>query len=127
MYSGVFDRYPTLKIILGHCGEMLPFVLNRIDKRVRHFEHYWPGKHTATHYFENNFYVTTAGVQDSATLADTIRQIGEDRVMFSVDYPYEDNVEILMTASMHMQLVCEVRDKRMHLRTISTPRVMLYP
>lgn len=47
-----------------------------------------------THYWENNFYVTTSGVQDTGTLLETLRAIGEDRVMFSVDYPFEDDVEI---------------------------------
>jgi predicted TIM-barrel fold metal-dependent hydrolase len=94
MLTGVFDRYPTLKIILGHCGEGIPFSLPRIDQRLRHFTEYWPAKQTMTYYYENNFYVTTSGVQDAGTLLDTLRITGEDRVMFSVDYPFEDNVEI---------------------------------
>lgn len=94
MVSGMFDDFPTLKIILGHCGEGLPFFLPRIDQRMRHFTHYWAGKQTAQYYWENNFYVTTSGVQDSGTLADTLKWTGEDRVMFSVDYPFEDDVEI---------------------------------
>lgn len=94
MVTGVFDKYPNLKIILGHCGEGLPFFLPRIDQRMRHFTDYWPAKHSMRYYWENNFYVTTSGVQDAGTLMDTIRSIGEDRVMFSVDYPFEDDVEI---------------------------------
>lgn len=94
MVSGIFDEFPTLKIILGHCGEGLPFFLPRIDQRMRHFTHYWAGKQTAQYYWENNFYVTTSGVQDAGTLADTLKWTGEDRVMFSVDYPFEDDVEI---------------------------------
>lgn len=94
MVSGVFDEFPTLKLILGHCGEGLPFFLPRIDQRMRHFTHYWAGKQTAQYYWENNFYVTTSGVQDAGTLADTLKWTGEDNVMFSVDYPFEDDVEI---------------------------------
>jgi predicted TIM-barrel fold metal-dependent hydrolase len=94
MVAGIFDTYPTLKIILGHCGEGLPFVLPRIDQRIRHFTHYWPAKQTMTYYWENNFYVTTSGVQDAGALMDTLKRVGEDRVMFSVDYPFEDEVEI---------------------------------
>jgi len=94
MVAGIFDKYPTLKIILGHCGEGLPFVLPRIDQRMRHFTDYWPAKHSMTYYWENNFYVTTSGVQDSAAFADTVRRVGEDNTMFSVDYPFEDTVEI---------------------------------
>ena len=90
MVAGIFDTYPTLKIILGHCGEGLPFFLPRIDQRMRHFAHYWPAKQTMTYYWENNFYVTTSGVQDTGALMDTLKRVGEDRVMFSVDYPFED-------------------------------------
>ena len=32
--SGVFDAYPKLKIILGHLGETLPFLVWRIDQRA---------------------------------------------------------------------------------------------
>jgi 2,3-dihydroxybenzoate decarboxylase len=94
MVSGLFDTYPTLKIILGHCGEGLPFVLRRIDQRMRHFVPYWPAKKTMGEYWEENFWVTTSGVQDDGTLMDTLRSVGEDRVMFSADYPYEDDLEM---------------------------------
>ncbi len=45
-------------------------------------------------YWEENFWVTTSGVQDDGTLMDTLRIVGEDRVMFSADYPYEDDLEM---------------------------------
>ncbi|KAH8901483.1 hypothetical protein GQ53DRAFT_851248 [Thozetella sp. PMI_491] len=95
MVSGLFDTYPTLQIILGHCGETLPFLLPRIDHRMRHFTRsQWPAKQTMLYYWQNNFFVTTAGVMDEGTLAETVRISGRDRVMFSVDYPFEDDVEI---------------------------------
>ncbi|KUJ06841.1 uncharacterized protein LY89DRAFT_398923 [Mollisia scopiformis] len=94
LVGGVFDTYPTLKIILGHCGEGIPFFLPRIEQRMRHFTPYWPAKKPLAEYWEKNFWVTTSGVQDSGTLVDTWRSLGEDRVMFSVDYPFEDMVEI---------------------------------
>jgi predicted TIM-barrel fold metal-dependent hydrolase len=95
MVSGLFDTYPTLQVILGHCGENLPFMLARIDQRMRHFTRsQWPAKQTMSYYWRNNFYVTTAGVMDEGALFDTVRVSGQDRVMFSVDYPFEDDVEI---------------------------------
>lgn len=91
MMSGLFDRYPSLKIILGHCGEGIPFSLNRIDHRLRHFQpRYVSCKKQLHEYWENNFYITTAGVMDDGTFLDTLRTVGEDRLMWSVDYPYED-------------------------------------
>lgn len=94
MIAGVFDEFPSLKIILGHCGEGLPFYLPRINQRMRHFTHYWAGQQTMQYYWENNFYVTTSGVQDAGTLMETLKWTGEDRVMFSIDYPFEDDTEI---------------------------------
>lgn len=95
MVSGLFDRHPSVQIILGHCGEGLGFSLARIDQRMRHFQKsLWPAKQTMTYYYKTNFWVTTSGVQDDGALFDTLRVSGEDRVMFSVDYPYEDYVEI---------------------------------
>lgn len=95
MLSGLFDRHPKLKIILGHCGEGLPFSLHRTDARLRHFR---PGQNLAKepllNYWSRNFWVTTAGVFDGNTFTDTVRSCGTDRVMFSVDYPYESNEEI---------------------------------
>ena len=31
--SGVFDRHPDLKVVLGHLGEGLPFWMRRTDNR----------------------------------------------------------------------------------------------
>jgi len=95
MVSGLFDRHPHLKIILGHCGEGLPFSLPRIDARLRHFQpELIPAAKTLQTYWERNFWVTTAGVFSENTLADTLRSCGSDRVLFSVDYPYENYQEI---------------------------------
>jgi gamma-resorcylate decarboxylase len=95
MVSGLFDRHPNLQIILGHCGEGLPFSLARVDQRMRHFQKsFWPANQTMTYYYKTNFWVTTSGVQDDGALFDTLRVTGADRVIFSVDYPYEYYVEI---------------------------------
>ena len=96
MVSGLFDRYPNLKIVLGHCGEGLPFSIKRTDERLRHFKKgsTGPHKHPLCHYFAKNFWITSAGVQSQSTLEDTIREVGIDRVLFSIDYPYEDMIEV---------------------------------
>jgi gamma-resorcylate decarboxylase len=92
MLSGLFDRRPTLKLILGHCGEALPFTLPRLDHRLRHqrTENQGPHKKKPTEYLQSNIYVTTGGVFRSQTLLNTPLEIGSDRVLFSVDSPYED-------------------------------------
>ncbi|KAJ5743977.1 hypothetical protein N7533_008847 [Penicillium manginii] len=95
MISGLFDKHPNLRIILGHCGEGIPFSINRIDHRLRHFQsHHTPCKLRLQEYWEKNFYITTAGVIDDGTFFNTLKSCGEDRLMWSVDYPYEDYNEI---------------------------------
>ena len=95
MISGLFDRHPNVKVILGHCGEGIPFSLHRIDQRLRHFqEKYIKCQHPLQHYWENNFWITTAGVSSDGAFFETLRVVGEDRLMWSVDYPYEDYDEI---------------------------------
>jgi predicted TIM-barrel fold metal-dependent hydrolase len=54
-----------------------------------------PFKQSLTHYFNTNFWLTTAGVTSDSALAQTLRVIGEGRVLFSVDYPYEGVIETL--------------------------------
>lgn len=93
--SGLFDRYPNLSLILGHLGEALPFTLPRLEKRLRHMTDSSHGKHQLrpTEYLNRNFYFTTSGAFRTQTLIDTIGEIGVDRVLFSVDYPYESMKE----------------------------------
>jgi 2,3-dihydroxybenzoate decarboxylase len=93
--SGLFDRFPKLTIILGHMGEGLTFTLPRLESRLRHFK---PGTHgphklPPTHYLRQNFYLTTSGVFRTSALLDAMLEVGSDRLLFSVDYPYESTAE----------------------------------
>lgn len=94
--SGLFDRYPNINVILGHCGEALPFTLPRVEHRLRHQRRETHGLHELppTEYLRKNFYLTTSGVFRTSTLLDTLLEVGADRVLFSVDYPYESMDEI---------------------------------
>lgn len=89
--SGLFDRFPRLRIILGHLGEGLPFLLPRVEHRLRHMSPEVRGRQLkpVTFYLRENFYVTTAGHFRTQALIDTLLEIGSDRLLFSVDYPYE--------------------------------------
>ena len=89
MASGIFDRFPKLTIILGHLGETLPFTIHRISETIRIVGHSMPAKRPLADYFRENFYVTTSGNFCSQTLLNTILWLGADRVLFSVDYPYQ--------------------------------------
>ncbi|KAL1851904.1 hypothetical protein Plec18167_007595 [Paecilomyces lecythidis] len=93
MCSGVLDRYPKVQIILGHCAESLPFLAHRIDHRlaIGIRGNNGPYKKSVMYYFQNNFYATLAGVRRESTMKNTIDEMGEGRMLFSVDYPYESN------------------------------------
>jgi predicted TIM-barrel fold metal-dependent hydrolase len=92
MLSGLFDTYPGIQIIVGHLGEGLPFLLPRLEHRLNK-QHEGAGLGTArrkvSEYLSNNFILTTSGHFHTRTLLNAISEIGSDRLLFSVDYPYE--------------------------------------
>ncbi len=87
--SGLFDRLPRLKIILGHMGEALPFMLWRFDSRWEIGKHSIKLEKSLSQYIRENVVITTAGVCDNAPLLCSIESIGADNVLFSTDYPFE--------------------------------------
>ena len=85
--TGVFDRHPALRMIVGHCGEMLPFLLARIDAMLRVDS--MAAK--PSDYFLRNIWVTTSGLFSIPPVMCTVQVLGVDRVLFSVDYPFGSN------------------------------------
>jgi 2,3-dihydroxybenzoate decarboxylase len=86
--SGLFDAYPQLKIILGHLGEGLPFLLLRIDEALSRTGNR-PLAFRET--FCRNFHLTTSGNFSDTALLCTMMEMGVDRIMFSVDWPFVNN------------------------------------
>jgi 2,3-dihydroxybenzoate decarboxylase len=84
--SGAFKQYPNLKIILGHLGEGLPFLLHRLDESFSR-----DGKVKFREAFEHHFWVTTSGNFSDPALLCTMQELGIDRILFSVDYPFVNN------------------------------------
>ncbi|MGA2942780.1 MAG: amidohydrolase family protein [Xanthobacteraceae bacterium] len=88
--SGLFDEFPNLQIVLGHLGERIPFDMRRIDNLMKIL----PVKHSAkkpvSHYMRNNFHVTTSGQFHDAPFHCALAEMGPARIMFSVDYPFEE-------------------------------------
>jgi uncharacterized protein len=87
--SGVFDRLPGLQIIIGHMGEMLPFMLARIQDRFR--AEATQLQYTVPDYLLRNFHITTSGFFTDPPLLLALQTMGADRIIFSVDYPYSTN------------------------------------
>ena len=85
--SGVFDAYPGLKMILGHMGEGLPFMLWRISYGLRASM----SEKTFRDVFCEHFWITTSGFFSDPALLCCVMEMGIDRVLFSVDYPFAEN------------------------------------
>jgi predicted TIM-barrel fold metal-dependent hydrolase len=83
--SGLFEACPRLKIILGHLGEGLPFSLWRIDMALqRQGNRPTPFRDT----FREHFWITTSGNFSTPALLCSVMEMGADRILFSVDYPF---------------------------------------
>ena len=92
MASGLFDRHPRLRIILGHLGEGLPYSIWRCDNRNAWTKAppRYPAKRKLAEYLQENFYLTTSGNFRTQTLIDAMLEVGSDRIMFSTDWPFEN-------------------------------------
>ncbi|GLB34793.1 putative amidohydrolase [Lyophyllum shimeji] len=87
--NGVFDRFPSLKIIVGHLGERLPSDLFRIDEQLRRSKPFGlTMQRDASSYWRTNLYETTSGNFATSLLKFHIDEIGLERIMYSVDYPF---------------------------------------
>lgn len=89
--SGVFDAYPNLQIILGHLGEGLPFLIWRIDHSLGGPAR--PGSKSLAFrdIFCSHFHVTTSGNFSDPALLCSVMEMGADRILFSVDWPFIEN------------------------------------
>jgi 5-carboxyvanillate decarboxylase len=100
--AGVFDQFPKLRIVIGHMGEGLPFLLDRIDNRFT-WEHAARGatpkiKRLPGDYVRDNIVITTSGMNYTAPLQMAVSVMGIDKILFAADYPFEvvrDSVEAM--------------------------------
>ena len=87
--AGVFDRFPKLRVISGHWGEMVPFFLSRLDQalpqKATHLEK------TITETYRQHVYVTPSGIFDAPQLKFCAEVLGTDRIIHSVDFPFIPN------------------------------------
>jgi len=93
--SGVFDRFPRLKLVVGHLGEALPFWLYRLDYMHRatvaskRYDFMKPLQRTISDYLRQNVYVTSSGMAWAPAIQFCQQVLGADRVMYAMDYPYQ--------------------------------------
>jgi 5-carboxyvanillate decarboxylase len=93
--SGVFEKFPNLKVVVGHLGEALPFWLNRIDymygKQIAtgRYAHVRPLPLKPSEYLKRNVWYTTSGMPWQEEVMFVRNMVGADRVMYAMDYPYQ--------------------------------------
>lgn len=90
--SGLFDLLPSLQIVIGHMGELLPFAIARTEQRMSHL----PGvrlDRSPVQCLRENFHLTTSGNLHTPSLIGALLQVGADRLMFAADHPFEHAAE----------------------------------
>ena len=107
--AGVFDRFPRLRMIIGHMGEALPFWMYRLDYMHRatvlskRYQSMQPLKKKPSDYLRENFYITNSGVAWEPAIKFSQAVLGVDRVMYAMDYPYQYEVgEVVALDAMNM-------------------------
>ena len=94
--TGLFDDVPQLKMVVGHLGEALPFLLDRMTNRIKFLPNpAVKNKFDFDYYFHNNIWVTTSGNMSKAAFACTSSALGADRIIFGSDYPFEDAADMV--------------------------------
>ena len=87
--TGLFDRFPKLKMILGHMGENIPFSLARSHMAFARGASNL--KRQVSEYFQEHFWLTTSGYFTAPPFLCMLQVVGADRILFSVDYPFSSN------------------------------------
>jgi len=103
VFSGAFDRFPKLRLVIGHLGEALPLHLYRFDWMQGNADgrsHLRGGtqvklKHPVSHYFRNNIWITTSGCGWEPGIKFCQDVLGPDRVIYAMDYPYQQSSDEL--------------------------------
>jgi 5-carboxyvanillate decarboxylase len=113
--SGAFDRFPKLKMVIGHGGEGLPFMLYRIDYMYQNARFKRPKtKLLPSDYMKRNMYITSSGLAYAPSITFVQRELGVDRVLYAMDYPYQYDIDEV-TASDNFPLSPE--EKKMFFQT----------
>ncbi|GAA4683140.1 amidohydrolase family protein [Frondihabitans cladoniiphilus] len=90
--AGIFESLPNLHIILGHLGEMVPYMIDRADEWLSPAMKFdGIAGPSVAETFRSNFWITTSGMFSSPQFLLALQVLGAERIMFSVDYPFSPN------------------------------------
>ncbi|MGC4925173.1 amidohydrolase family protein [Streptomyces sp. DT117] len=92
VFGGVFDDFPGAKLLLGHMGEGLPYVMWRLDSRWEYHNHHGVelARGNPSEYLRHNLYITTSGVCSAPPLLCALLALGPEHILFGTDHPFED-------------------------------------
>lgn len=92
MCAGVFDRFPNLKLVLGHLGETLPYCIWRCENHIKRNPRGIPAptRRPLPEYLQRNVWLTTSGQFHTPSLLAAMMEVGADRILFAADTPFED-------------------------------------
>jgi predicted TIM-barrel fold metal-dependent hydrolase len=102
IFSGAFDRFPKLRLVIGHMGECLPLQLYRFDwmqgnadnrAGLRGGQPPVKLRHPVSYYFQNNIWITTSGVAWEPAIKFCMEVLGPERVLYAMDYPYQQSYD----------------------------------
>lgn len=101
IFSGAFDRFPRLRLVIGHMGEAMPLQLYRFDWMQGNADNrVLPARpqpvklqHPVSYYFKNNIWITTSGVAWEPAIKFCMEQLGPERVLYAMDYPYQQSYD----------------------------------
>jgi predicted TIM-barrel fold metal-dependent hydrolase len=109
--GGVFDRHPKLQVVIGHLGEGIPFMMPRLNKNFS-MEITKLARPLGA-YLRENVHYTFGGFNFPATFLDLLLEVGVERIMFSVDYPYGSMAEARAFLE-HLPVSAADRDRIAH-------------
>ena len=114
--AGVFDRFPKLRMVLGHMGEALPYWAYRLDYMHRatvksqRYASVQPLRRQPSEYLREHFYITNSGVAWAPAIRFAQDFMGSDRVLYAMDYPYQHAVdEVIALDGMPMSAEDQLR------------------
>ena len=115
--SGTLDRFPKLKIIIGHMGEALPYWMYRLDfmhgagVRSKRYDFMKPLElGLVSNYLKERFYVTNSGMAWEPAIKFAQQVLGDDRILYAMDYPYQCPVEEVVALD-NMDMPLETKKK----------------
>ncbi|HTR14981.1 MAG TPA: amidohydrolase family protein [Roseiarcus sp.] len=88
--GGAFDAHPDLQIVIGHMGETLPFMIQRVDAMPQSMTKL---KKPVSAYLRENVHYTFSGFNFLPTFMNLLLEVGVERIMFSTDHPYRAMAE----------------------------------